>query len=184
MLVRRFFCFLAVAGLFLLPEITTAKTTQLNLTEVKSLVLPYLARGETIVHNVFRGSFGPSSDSLIVLTERNDYLGGFVLSPDGKGGYLKYKLPAYDYSEILYDNSRYPYLEVQAIFFENIDADESLEIFLMVSCVEGNGSFASFTMDNFVFDWAGTGFTRLKFVESKIAGLSTAKEIRRILKKK
>src|SRR5262249_5509922 len=50
--------------------------------EQERWVRPALGRSETVAHQVVKGPFGPSSESIVVVTEKDGKFGGFVLVPD------------------------------------------------------------------------------------------------------
>jgi hypothetical protein len=137
------------------------------------LVRPELRQGETIAHQVFRGPFGPSSEAVVVITEREMKYSGFVLVPDS-GGRKKLPLP------MLHDT--WSGFDVAVVSFEDVDGDGVRELIVMAEYVTGAGATGAQPFRwNSVVAFRDGRFVRLPEVEKAIQRADTAAQVKQIV---
>ena len=147
---------------------STARYAPLSDDDVKTLVTPHLGSGEALAHQVFRGPFGPSQDTIVVLTKRDvagvTKFGGFLLYQVA-GKTTKLALPD------LHDNWAGSSIDAVA-FMAEADADRVEEVVIVASYISGAGPEAAKPFHSTtVIDVNGQQVNRLTEMES-LAGTS------------
>jgi hypothetical protein len=142
----------------------------------------FLQDSESLELPAFAAPLGPVPRTLLAVTNARPAggsHGGFaaIALIDSAGGWRAVRIPCF--------NPDLWSAQLLAVLFENMDADSALETVIMATYSSGIGADGAKEWPyNFVLDWNGTGFVRLPKVERRIAGLATAAEVRRVLRKK
>ncbi len=143
-----------------------ARYAALSPDEVRELVNPHLVN-EAIAHPPYRGPFGPSQHTIVVLTKkRGDDLGGFVLVTRGSET-KKIELPVLRES--------WPTVSVEALgFVAECDGDSVEELVVISKHRSGQRSATVAT----VIDFDGYAFRRLGDVEALVAKAKSVSDVR------
>lgn len=142
--------------------------------EAGRLVKPSLQPDETLAHQVFRGPFGPASDTLLAIVDRKGEVHAIALIP-GKDGrtWQRIDLPAI--SEGSLDS-------VPAVFFIDADDRAGPEAVIMTRQMTGAGPEGAIPRPfNAVLSWTGSEFVRLGSIEETVFDLETAAEIKKAI---
>jgi hypothetical protein len=147
-----------------------ARYVALSTEEVTKLVLPHLSK-EAVAHPPHRGPFGPSFDTIVVITKKhNGDFGGFVLVTRG-GETKKTELP------ILQES--WPGVSVEALGFVSECDGDTVEELVVIS---KHRAASSSTTVATVIDFDGAAFRRLGDVEALTAKGKTIRDVRETLK--
>jgi hypothetical protein len=136
-----------------------------------------LPKGTEVAHSVLEGRFGPGPGNIVLLFRRTDDVNtnytGWVLVPSGAGPgkYVKHVLPK------MREIPGHFYIEVQAVFYANADADPAPEL-LVLYFYHRNGSQDDDSSATYVYRWTGSGFASLEAVERQLVGLKSAAAVR------
>ncbi len=152
------------------PPKKKSRYQKLEQEDIDKLVKPQLV-DETIAHPPFRGPYGPSLNTVVVLTKKkSEDIGGFVLvERDGK--VKKTALP------ILQES--WPGVSVEAMgFVAECDGDkvEELVVISKHRSASGVATVAS------IIDFDGGSFRKLENVETLAANAKTVGDVRAVLK--
>lgn len=168
---------LAAVAWLPLPAAAAPRARKLTAEQVKRQIKPALRSGETLAHAVFVGPLGPSPGAALVLVQRKRKGGearlkGFVLV-----GKKRLALPV--------PRTHHPSgIEVAAVLLSDLDGDGVIEPVIMTTYMTGVGpTGAEDQFENYVLDWDGKGFGRVKAAEAKIDALSSGRKVRQALRK-
>lgn len=133
-----------------------------------------------LAHQVLSGSFGPSSNNILLLfrpeLDSSNYSGWVLLSQDGSSlSYRKVVLPPMDEIPQHFD------ISVSSVLYANADKDKELELIVLYGYYR-TGSGNDIGNSAYVYDWNGREFVVLEKTGMKIVGLKTAAAVRRKLK--
>lgn len=147
-----------------------ARYQKLTDEEVKETVQPHLPKGAKIAHPPYRGPFGPSQQTVVVITNNDqDDFAGFVLV-ERKGKTEKMDLPVLQES--------WPGVSVEALgFLPECDGDPVEEL-VVISRHKSAGGTATVAT---AFDFDGESFRRLDDVAMLAAKAKTVSEVRELL---
>ena len=151
---------------------------------IKSFAQRVIPRDCTLAHDVVVGTFGPSSNNIVILFTPpyspsepgdNNYR-GWVLIPDREKVrmYRKTLLPPMNEVPGLFE------IQVNAVFFAQADKDKELELLVLYEYYR-NGSGTNYGDAVYVYDWNGASFVSLEEVGDKLVGLKSASAVRRTL---
>lgn len=138
--------------------------------DVEKLVKPHLAKKETVAHPPYQGPFGPSQDTIVVITKKeNEDFGGFVLVTHA-GNTERQDLPTLQES--------WPGISVEAIGFVPECDGDSVEELVVIS--QHRSAKLPATVVS-VIDFDGKAFSRLQDVELLTVKAKTVAEVREAL---
>lgn len=138
--------------------------------DVAKLVKPHLAKSETVAHPPFQGPYGPSQDTIVVITKKeNEDFGGFVLVTHA-GTTERKDLPTLQES--------WPGISVEAIGFVPECDGDSVEELVVIS--QHRSAKLPATVVS-VIDFDGKVFSRLQDVELLAVKAKTVAEVRETL---
>lgn len=147
-------------------------------TSLESLAQAQLSAGETLAHPPLQGEFGPGRGNIIILvtTELGELSGRVLVPTRDPHHYNRYELPQPPESEFR--------TTVEAVLFENIDADPARELLVLCSLMTGIGrDGAKPWYETFVFDWDGGRFQPREAIRRRLHGLRTAAQVRQRLRR-
>jgi len=134
-----------------------------------------------LAHKVLIGSFGPSSNNILLLfrpaEDINSNYTGWVLMPqdDSIASYQRVVLPPME------EIAGHFEITVSSVLYANTDKDKELELIILYEYYR-NGSGEKPGNAAYVYDWNGREFLVLDETGVKLVGLKTAAAVRRKLK--
>jgi hypothetical protein len=133
-----------------------------------------------LAHKVLIGSFGPSSNNILLLfrpeLDSSNYT-GWVLMPQDKSfsSYQKVVLPPMEEIPRHFD------ITVSSVLYANADKDKELELIVLYEYYR-TGSGTDTGNAAYVYDWSGREFVILDKIGMKLVGLKSGVAVRRKLK--
>ena len=132
-----------------------------------------------LAHKVLTGSFGPSSNNILLLfrpaLESSNYTGWVLMPQNNSSLYQKVILPPMEEIPQHFD------VTVSSVLFANADKDKELELIILYEYYR-TGSGDESGNAAYVYDWRGGEFVVLDEIGVKLVGLKTAAAVRRKLK--
>lgn len=133
-----------------------------------------------LAHKVLSGSFGPSSNNILLLFRRaldsSNYTAWVLIPQDNlSSSYQKVVLPPMEEIPQHFD------ITVSSVLYANADKDKQLELIILYEYYR-TGSGGETGNAAYVYDWNGREFVVLDKIGMKLVGLKTAAAVRRKLK--
>lgn len=133
-----------------------------------------------LAHKVLSGSFGPSSNNILLLfrpeLDSSNYTGWVLLPQDGSSlSYRKAVLPPMGEIPQHFD------IFVSSVLYADADKDKELELIVLYEYYR-TGSGYETGNSAYIYDWNGREFVVLEKTGMELVGLKTAAAVRRKLK--